>query len=223
MKKLILTGLAATLLIQPVAAQAQLGGLGHALGGGGSAGSTQSGPSPDAFLSASVLSTKNVMIAAALLAQAVQDHTKLTGVKAYADQIQNSADPKALDAMKTSLQSNLDALNARKDLAGEVTAAYNAGDAQQKKLIGLAVTNMALGIYRDTKLASQAPGVISSIGSNPMMLGKLGQIKTAAALLVLQTKGLAAVGTALPKIMSAVKIAPPAMAETTQPTPWGMQ
>lgn len=211
MKKLALAAAAATLLVQPIAAEAQLGMLAHRLTG------TQGGASPDAFLAASMMSTKNVMIAAALLAQAVQDRSQLAGMKAYADQVQNCADPKALDAMKASLQSNMDALNARKDVAGDITAAYNAGDAEEKKLIGLAVVNMAIGIYRDTQLAAQAPGVISGIGMNPMMLGRIGQLKAAAALLAMQSKGLITVGAALPKVMSAVKIAPPAMAETTTP------
>ena len=211
MKKLALTVAAMTLFVQPIAAEAQLGMLAHRLTGG------QGGSSPDAFLAASMMSTKNVMIAAALLAQAVQDRSQLAGMKVYADQVQNCADPKALDAMKASLQSNMDALNARKDVAGDITAAYNAGDANEKKLIGIAVVNMAIGIYRDTQLAAQAPGVISGIGANPMMLGRLGELRAAAALLAMQSKGLVSVGAALPKVMSAVKIAPPAMAETTTP------
>ena len=216
MKTFTLAIAATALLVQPIAAEAQLGVLTHHLPGMGG-GDAPAGPSPDAFLAASMLSTKNVMIAAALLAVAVQDHTHLAGVKAYADQVQNCDDPKALDAMKGSLQSNMDALNGRKDLAGDVSAAYNSGNAEEKKLIGIAVVNLALGIWRDTQLASQAPGVISSMGSNPLMLGRIGRIKLAAGLLAMQSKGLVSVGTALPKVMSAVKIAPPAMAETSKP------
>jgi len=215
MKTITLAAVAAALLVQPIAAEAQFGPLTRHVPGLGVG--TASGPSPDAFLATSMMSTKNVMIAAALLAMAVQDHTRLAGVKAYADQVQNCSDPKALDSMKGSLQSNIDALNGRKDLAGDITAAYNAGDGQEKKLIAVAVANMALGIWRDTQLASQAPRVISGVGSNPLMVGRLGQLKVAAGLLVLQSKGLISVGTALPKVMSAVKIAPPAMAETTKP------
>lgn len=223
MKRFAGVAMAAAILATPVAAQAQFGGLGglahHALGGGGDSGAAPAGPSADAFLSATMLSTKNVMISAALLAQALEDRTKLAGVKAYAEQVGNCSDPKALDAMRGTLESNIAALNARKDLAGDLKGIYEAGDSHQKQLIGVALVNLAIGIYRDTQLAPQAPGAISSLGANPMMLSKVGQLKVAGSLLVLQTKGLATVGTALPRVMSAVKIASPALAETSKPTP----
>jgi hypothetical protein len=220
MKKFILAGVGSVILVQPIVAHAQFGALGSVAhrATGGSASTEVAGVSPDAFLAASVLSTKNVMIAAALIAQALEDRTKLAGVKIYADQVENCADPKALDAMKDSLNSNVAALNARKDLAGDVTSVYNAGNAQQKKLIGVAIVNLAIGIYRDTQLTTQAPGVISSMGSNPMNLSHITRVKLAAGLLALQSKGLVSVGAALPKMMSAVKIAAPAMAATTEPT-----
>ncbi|MBB5700127.1 hypothetical protein [Sphingomonas yantingensis] len=102
------------------------------------------------------------------------------------------------------------------DRAADLSAAYAAGNAEQKKRMAAALGNLALGIYRNTELVGQAPAMIQGVGSNPSMLTRIGQFKLAASLLGLQGKGLAGIATSMPKLFSAMKVKAPAAASTSE-------
>lgn len=216
MKRLMsISAIAAVALSMP--AQAQFGGFGNMAKGMIGGGSSVSSGDADAFLRDATMSTKNVMIAAALLAQAVTSKAGLAGCKAQIQALENVQDIKELDAHRDDLKSNLATLGERSDLAGDLHQAYEAGNEQQRKAIGAAVFNLALGILRNTHLAGEAPGMIKGVSANPALLTRVGQFKVAGSLLGLQAQGLGGIATSIPKLLTATKVVAPSAAETTTP------
>jgi hypothetical protein len=208
----------AALLALPTMASAQFGSLGKLRGmAPGQSATTVSSGDADAFLVNAAHSTKNVMISAALLSIAVTDRTKLTASKAALDALQNTQDIQELDAHRDELSSNLAVLNGRADLAGDLNAAYTAGDAHEKKVISIAVANLAIGILRNTQLAGQAPAMVKGVGGNPALLSRVGQFKLAAGLLGLQAKGLGGIASSMPRLLAAAKVSGPAASTTSEP------
>lgn len=209
MNKKMLGGVViAALMAMPVPAAAQFGGLAKkasSLVGGGSADNAPV-TNPDQFLSGAMLSTKNVMISAALLAQALSNRDELASQKINIDAVKNSSNFSELNAQKANLEGNLSVITDRQDVAGDLTEAYNAGNGTQKRLIAMAISNLALGAYRNIGLANDAPKVVSSVGRNPQLMSRVGEFRTAASLLSLQATGFGKIGGALPKVMSALKI-----------------
>lgn len=215
--------LAGTLLAAP--AQAQFGGmLGKAksaagLGSSDTQARAMSGDEADAFLTASLRSTKNVMIATALLAEAVQNRGPLTARKAQIEALNSISNFKELSAHKSTLSADIAALNARQDLSADINARYQAGTAEEKKLLGVAVVNFAIGIARNVDLVGKAPQVLDAVKRNPQLLTRVGQFKLAAELVGLQGKGLAGVATSVPKLIAATKVRAPKDAKTSEPQP----
>lgn len=205
------------LVTTSTSASAQFGGIAKKMLGGGSSSESVSSGDAGTFLDGAFKSTKNVMISASLLAQALQDRSKLGEQKAQIDAIESAHDMKELNSHRAALESNLSVLTSQQDLSASLSTAYQAGNAQQKQLISVALANLVIGTVRNVKLAGQAPGLLSSIGSNPQLITKAGQLKLAAGLIGLQGKGLGTIGTALPKVMGSLKLKVPTNAETTEP------
>lgn len=196
-------------------ADAQFGGLSKMLG---KSSQTSSGDESDLFLDQATKSTKNVMIAAAILAQTVTDAKNLTARKSYVVALTNAQNVKDLDAHRSEFSSDLDTINKDKDFAASVGAAFNASPQKEREQIGIAVVNLVIGIARNIQLADEAPKVVGSIGHNPMLLTRAGQFKIAASLVGLQAKGLTGVATSIPKLVSATKVRAPADPKTSEPT-----
>lgn len=216
--KMVAGALALTLAATSVTASAQFGGLGRmakGLVGGGSV----SAADGEAFLYNAARSTKNIMISVRLLSQVLEDRNSLAGQKAYIDEVQNTPDVKELSAHRATFSSDLAVLNQREDLTADLSAAYESGNEEQRKVIALAVGNLAIGILRNTELVGQAPALVEGIGANPQLVTRLGQFKLAAELLGMQAKGLGGVAGSLPKLLRAVKVEMPEDAETTEPQP----
>lgn len=213
--------LAASVVAAPMSASAGIGGLGgigKKMLGGGSEGSVSSADA-GAFLDGALLSTKNVMVSAALLAQALKDRDGLASQKAEIDAIGKAQNFGELSSHKSKLQEDLATLSSQTNLTEELSAKYNGGNASQKAAIGAAIVNLALGVQRNVKLAGAAPGMLQSVGGNPQLMTRMGEFKTAAGLLGMQGKGLGTIGTALPKLMTGLKIKPLPEADTTTPVP----
>lgn len=209
----ITTSLALSILVVPATAHAQLGSFAKkALGG--SEGEV-SGPDAEVFLDKALKSTKNVMISAALLSQALTDRNEIASQKASIDAIKETKSFDELGAHETKLKSDLAVLSERKDLEGDLTTVYNDADEKQKKIIGAAIANLALGVYRNVDLASNAPGMVKSVGSNPKLMNRVGEFKKASSLVGLQGKGLGTIGKTLPKVMTTLKVKPLPEAEST--------
>jgi hypothetical protein len=127
---------------------------------------------------------------------------------------------KQLGAYRTQLQADLDVINNTQDMSARLTSQYQQGSAQQRQLIASALGNLAIGVFRNVKLADQAPGMVSAASGNPQLLTRIGEFKAAAALLAIQGKGLTSIGATLPKLMGAMKLKTPAAAESTKPEPY---
>lgn len=217
LKHTVSAALAVLMLAAPATAHAQLGGFAKKLVGG--SGSQVSSDDAEAFLTKALLSTKNVMISSSLLAQALTNRAAIAEQKANIDAINGASSFGELEAHETKLKGDLDALTARNDLTADLAAAYNDADEHQKKVIATAIANLALGIYRNVDLVGSAPGMLESVGTNPRLLNRVGEFKLAASLIGLQGKGLGAIGSTLPKVMTALKVQPLPEAETTEPMP----
>ena len=100
-----------------------------------------------------------------------------------------------------------------------VRARYEQGSAEEKKMLSLAISNLAIGVARNLVLAKQAPDAVKSIGGNPALLQRVGQLKLAGELVGMQAKGLSGIATKLPALLSAVKVKAPSAPETTDPLP----
>ena len=203
----------------PMAAQAQFGAIGKLKSGLGLGGSDSSGESVDteAFLGNAVRSTKNVMISAVALNYALGIKQDKAGAQAEIASISGMQDIKEIGATKTTFASNLSAIADNEHLADDVRARYEKGSAAEKKMLSLAIGNLAIGVARNLVLAKQAPEAVKSVGSNPMMVKRVGQLKLAGELVGMQAKGLSGIATKLPALLSAVKIKAPAAPETTEP------
>ncbi|HAD18002.1 MAG TPA: hypothetical protein DCF81_14155 [Erythrobacter sp.] len=206
--------LAVSVMSIPIAAQAQFGGLGKRILGDKSG---VSSADAEGFLNGAMLSTKNVMISSALLAQALDNRAALASRKQQIDAISNAQDFGELNMHKSTLQNDLTLISDREDLSGDLQAIYEGSNDEQKKIIAVAIANLALGIYRNVDLAQKAPEMVKGIGRNPQLLTRVGEFKTAASLLGMQGKGLGTIGSALPSIMTALKIEPLPQSETTVP------
>lgn len=203
----------------PMAVHAQFGGIGKLKSGLGLGGSESSGESVDteAFLGNAVRSTKNVMISAVALNYALGLKQDKAGAQAEIASISGMQDIKEIGATKTTFASNLSAIADNEHLADDVRARYEKGSAAEKKMLSLAVGNLAIGVARNLVLAKQAPEAVKSVGSNPMLVKRVGQLKLAGELVGMQAKGLSGIATKLPALLSAVKIKAPAAPETTEP------
>jgi hypothetical protein len=215
---LVKAALCAALVTTPMAANAGfgLGGLAKGVMGGGSGGGVSSADA-GSFLEGALQSTKNVMISAELLSVALSNRAGLAEQKAKIEGITGIQSMKDAEAHRAELESNLKVISDRQDAAGDITAAYQAGNAQQKALIAAALGNLAIGVFRNVQLAGKAPGMVSGVGSNPQLMTRLGEFKTAASLIALQGKSLGTIGTTLPKVMGALKLKMPAQSDTTEP------
>jgi len=201
------------MLVAPMTASAQFGGLMKAVPGmGGGAG--ESG-NADAFLANAMLSTKNVMIASTLLSAALQKRTDMAALKQEVSSISGLQNFKEVGAKKAELASSLDAVAAKKDQVAELSQTYQSASAEQKKMISDALINLSIGVARNVVLAGQAPGMVSGIAGNPMMLRRAGELKMAAELIGMQGKSFVTIAPALPKLMSALKIKAPAASATS--------
>ncbi|WP_374471692.1 hypothetical protein [Phenylobacterium sp.] len=216
MKMRILTTVAACVaLASPMPAAAQLGMLRGAIPGANT--SSAASVDPDAFLAETVETTRYMMVAAAVLAAAAKNSQDRAALGARVNAIQSAQDVKELGAFKVSLQEDLAAISANKESAAEFEARYAKMTAEQREQVAAAAFNFALGMYRNVRLSQQAPALLDSVKTNPRLLAKAGQLKTAADLVVLQAKGTASMAGSMRQIMGAAKVAAPAEAESTKP------
>ena len=203
------------LLVVPSTASAQLGGLGGLVKKGLGGDSGVSGDEAEQFLTGAFQSTKNVMIAAALISDAVRVQKDATSSKIKRDALLGAQTSGELESQLSNFQSDVQVLNTIASDAAPLDAAYKAGNAEQKKMLGIALVNLAIGIARNVELAGKAPGAVSAVGRNPKLLSRAGQFKAAAKLIGLQTKSLTGFAASLPKLMAAAKVKAPAKAEAS--------
>jgi urease accessory protein UreF len=191
----------------PITASAQFGGLvKQAVPGLGGKPAGAPAADIDGFLANAMLSTKNVMIASALLSAAVQKRTDNADLKKQLADISGKKSLKELNTYSAPMTNDIAAIANQKNAEAALSERYQSATAEQKQMIANALVNLAIGIARNVVLAGQAPNMLSNLTGNPANLGKLGEVKAAAELIAVQAKGLATIAPALPKLMSSVKI-----------------
>lgn len=175
----ICLGTAAVMTTAATQSNAQLSNLRNALPGA----SRPAASSPEAFLGETVETTKLVMTAAALLAAAASESPNKDSLKAQISAIQSASSPGDLQGQKAQFDANIESINQNAADADQLQAVYDKADAKQKELMLTAAYNFTIGMMRNVELSQQAPGIIRSLGTNPMNVGKLGALRASAGLL----------------------------------------
>ena len=217
LRKAIGCSLALALLVAPVAGSAQFGGIGRMARGLAEGGGSVSNRDGEAFLSDATRSTKNIMISASLLAQLLTDRDGLAGKKAEVDSLQRIENVGEFEAHRSSFASNIEAINNRTNLAADLSAINAEASEEQRRVLAMALGNLAIGIFRNVQLSAQAPGMVSGISSNPSLITRIGDFRLAAELLGLQATGLGGIAGSLPELFRAAHVEMPDAAGTTEP------
>lgn len=216
MKKYVIGAAALTLVAAPLPAAAQFGNLVKSAVPGLNT-SSSAAVDPDAFLSETVTTTKYMMIAAHILAAAADTSGQRARDANFLKAVQSSQDVKELNALRGTFDADVSAINANQETAAQYQARYAKMTAEQRTQVGAAAYNFSLGMYRNVRLAQQAPALLGSLKTNPRLMMKAGQLKTAAELVGMQAKGTASMAGSMKKIMTAGKIDAPVEAESTAP------
>jgi hypothetical protein len=200
---------AVTCAPQPAAAQfGALRGMVPGQGGGG--------VNPDTFVAQAAESTRYLMVGFALLAAAASESGDLASARTYVTAVQGCSSLKELAVYRPDFEKNGAALNANKDDTAAIQARYDRLDEAHKQLMSAATYNVSLGILHNVILATQVPGLISSIQANPMQLMKVGQLKMAAEFVVMEAKMVGPMISKIRDLRAAMKVEEPADAKTTK-------
>ena len=178
----------------------KMGGLGGMIPGGRTSGAAS--VDPNAFLAETIETTKFMMIAAAVLAQAADTDKGRDSLRAEIAAIQNISDIGELNARKEAFATNIEAASLNYADADKAQQRYNSATKDQQKLLMTAAYNFSLGMARNVQLSAQAPQLLSSIKANPMLLSKVGSMTAAAGLIGQQAKAAYSMGQSLRTLMS---------------------
>ncbi|WP_300578000.1 hypothetical protein [Phenylobacterium sp.] len=200
----------------PSAASAQLG-LRNMIPGAQTSGAAAT--NPDAFLAETIETTKYMMIAAAVLARAAESDGDRDALRAEIAAIQGISDIGELNAQKASFAANTEAAALNYQDAEATQAKYDAATTEQQQLLLTAAYNFALGMARNSQLASQSSTLLQSMMGNPMLLSRVGSIRTAGSLLAMQAKAAHSMGGPLRTLMSRGGVQPPTDASAEKPKP----
>lgn len=227
MRKVISYFVCAGVLVTPVAANAQFGGMiGSAIGkvtgkdGSDKSSSSTSPEETNKFLNNALSATVNVMIASEILSAAVKNKENPVLNKEFINGLTNAKSFKELGSYRSQFESNMDSINKNENFATDIKAANAGASANQKKLISTALLNLAIGIYRNVGMAQEAPNYLKGFGSDPRMLSRLGELKAAVSFLGYQAKALGEIAPKLTKVLGSMNLKPPAKSTTTQPVPY---
>lgn len=204
--------IAATHLASPAAAQ--LGGLRNLVPGANT--STAASVDPDAFLAETVETTKMMMIAAALLADASNHDTNRDSIRAKITAIQGVSSIDELNTHTDAFREDAKAAEATAGDAAALQAAYDAASKDQQELMMTAAYNFSLAMARNVRLGQQGSQLIGNLRTNPMMLTKLGSIRSAGSLIGLQAQAARSMGGPLRTLLSRGGVEAPADASTAQ-------
>lgn len=181
--------------------------------------SSAAATNPDSFLAETIETTKYMMIAAAVLAKAAESDENRDALRAEIAAIQSISDIGELDAQRDSFASNTEAAALNYQDAAATQAKYDAATAEQQQLLLSAAYNFSLGMARNTQLASQGSTLLQSMMANPMLLSRVGSVRTATGLLALQAKAARSMGGPLRTLMSRGGVQPPTEASAAEPKP----
>lgn len=217
MKMRILVPAVALLMTSALAspASAQLGNLRSLIPGGST--SSAAAVDPDAFLAETTETTRMMMVAAAYLNAAYSHDQDRDALRARITSIQGASNIGELNAHSAAFEQDIKAIEANASDAQALQATYDASSAQQQQLMMAAAFNFALGMARNVQLAQQAPQLVNSLRSNPMLLMKLNSIRVAAGMIGVQVEAARTMGAPLQGLLSRGGVQVPENASTTDP------
>jgi hypothetical protein len=196
---------------EPVAAQ--FGGLRGAIPGASP--SRAASVDPDAFLAETIETTHLMMVAAVVLAKAGQTGTTRASLQAEITDIQSKRNIGELNTLQASFRTNVEAASRNFEDAAANQASYDAMTAEQQQLMLSAGFNFVLAMVRNVRLAQQVPQLVQSMQSNPMLLTKLGSIRSAGGLLAQQAQLATGMLVPLRSLMARGGVEVPTDAQTT--------
>jgi hypothetical protein len=237
-KLLVLVSTAALIVLAPLSANAQFGGLlsgaksnsktsadnsplGGLLGGGGLFGDSKSNAGDvDAFLKTASEADGLIRQSSDALFKAVATKEELD---AHADKMKAAnevADPKEKEAALKKAEDDQQAQLAKVDFAAKAVEAKTSMDAKQKAQTGTAIYNFTLGMLKDMELLERGQGVVSSISGNPMAITKVLKVKDVLSSLSSQMSNISTIAAGVQKMSSVVKLDALPTKSSDQPKAW---
>lgn len=204
--------LAATHFASPAAAQ--LGGLRNLVPGASTSGTAAA--DPDAFLAETIETTKMMMVATALLAQARSHHGDRDALRAEIAAIQGSSSIGELNTHTDKFRENAKILEANAGGAATLQAQYDAASKEQQEMMLNAAFNFSLAMMRNVQLGQQATQLTGSLQRNPAMLTKLGSIRAAGSLVGQQVQATRSMAGTMRTLLSRGGVEMPADASTAE-------
>ncbi|WP_420479540.1 hypothetical protein [Brevundimonas sp. FT23028] len=168
---------------QPLAAGAGTQDL-RALGRGAIPNPFGNGPSratahdPDVFLREGVEATKQMMVAAAVLAQMARNKDDMAGIRMRVNAIQNIESADELGAYNAAFEDDIDALKTNASDAADLQAIYDSANRNQRSLMLDAGVNMIRAGLIDAQLMGDFSNMLSSAARNPANISKVGHLRT---------------------------------------------
>lgn len=181
-------------------------------------GSNNSQPkeSIDEFLERTIVTTKYISTAWAILSQASAEHGDVGGAKATVDAIAKARTINEVGAQVKALKSSSQALGDQKDTVALFQAHYNAANVREKAAIRDALFNFALFIPRLAEMPKNVRALVNGIITHPTQLAKIGQLRTAGSLLKIQLEGTQEVVKILPQLLKIAHVTLPKKGEAAQ-------
>jgi hypothetical protein len=176
-------------------------------------GTSKSKVDPDTFLQQAQAAESLLKTSLWAMSSALLSKEQVAELKAKKDKAEQVTDPKEKDAqLQEVTKSETAALN---EAASDAALKSNVDkmDADRKKLLGASAYNYALGVLQEKALSGQSSGLISSMGSDPSMLTKVGKVKDVAASLTNQLSLHASLAGKMPAVFSAVGAQAPKSAD----------
>ena len=207
----------AGLVAIPEPAAAQFGGLRGAIPGASP--SRAASVDPDAFIAETIETTALMMVSAKLLAMSAGTDVDRDAARAAIVRLQSRSSIGELNAQRASFQADVEAVSRNFGDAAASQARYDAMTAEQQQLMLSAGYNFLLAMVRNVRLAQQVPQLVQSMQSNPMLLTKLGNVRTAGALLAMQAEAATSMVGPLRTLMSRGGVEVPTDAQTSTPRP----
>ena len=204
-KKFLAIAMAAG-LATAVPAHAQFGGLASALGGGSTSKSSVSAGDVDAFLKTAGDAQGLMKTSADKLFEAVASKDQIQKVQDEQRAAESITDPKEKEAKLKQVEAEKQTILSQANYTAKAEEMKKGLDEKKKAQIGASIWNFTLAMLKNKQLAEQGSGLVSSIGSNPMLVTKLGAVKDVVSSIGGQMGNVTKIASGLQKLATVVKV-----------------
>jgi hypothetical protein len=127
------------------------------------------------------------------------------------------AEPKEREAAMAQVEQDMNAKLAKVDYEAKGNELSAAKDKKKASLVSASMYNFVLGLLKDKELTSKGGALVSSAGSNPMLLTKVGEVKNVMSSLSGQMSNMGQIATGLQKLSTKIKSVPLPTSATAAP------